>query len=494
MTIEPENQICVYIDPITPAPFVESIKKAMQQWEKAFESAGWKNVFRYSSEAKDAALTYRTILFRWGNAFNDVNFSMIANPVNGEILCARINVMDAMADELLGTYFLQCGWLDGRIRKDLHSLGVRQDVLTVQLASILAKVLGMKPNKAGNTVFTPDNIRSEKWLNKYGISASITSGMVFNYLAQPGDRVSVKNLFPRVSMYDYDAINYAYGNSDALPSMQAAFYAPEDKWDPYAQDGFLSNDILSASVKGIESVREIYPQLGEWMNQLPKDQNTWKSVSDFSLKALALYQTYLTQIMKLVGGRSIRPVIKGVNESPVIYVPRELQEKALQYLETEILTQRPEWVHSKEMQQTGTYDINHMMVGLAEKITQHFIDPKVITSLVAAESAYGENAFTAKELFAYVDRVIFENFDTRKAVTTYKQGIQVCFISDFAQTMAQNNISFGLGNESAGVLHAYFVELARKVKELSETHQDSLTRENYRVMLMRMNREYFDKQ
>ena len=86
--------------------------------------------------------------------------------------------------------------------------------------------------------------------------------MVFNYLAQPGDRVSVKNLFPRVSMYDYDAINYAYGNSDALPSMQAAFYAPEDKWDPYAQDGFLSNDILSASVKGIESVREIYPQLG----------------------------------------------------------------------------------------------------------------------------------------------------------------------------------------------------------------------------------------
>ena len=494
LTIEPENQICVYIDPITPAPFVESIKKAMQQWEKAFESAGWKNVFRYSSEAKDAALTYRTILFRWGNAFNDVNFSMIANPVNGEILCARINVMDAMADELLGTYFLQCGWLDGRIRKDLHSLGVRQDVLTVQLASILAKVLGMKPNKAGNTVFTPDNIRSEKWLNKYGISASITSGMVFNYLAQPGDRVSVKNLFPRVSMYDYDAINYAYGNSDALPSMQAAFYAPEDKWDPYAQDGFLSNDILSASVKGIESVREIYPQLGEWMNQLPKDQNTWKSVSDFSLKVLALYQTYLTQIVKLVGGRSIRPVIKGVNESPVIYVPRELQEKALQYLETEILTQRPEWVHSKEMQQTGTYDINHMMVGLAEKITQHFIDPKVITSLVAAESAYGENAFTAKELFAYVDRVIFENFDTRKAVTTYKQVIQACFISDFARTMAQNNISFGWGNESAGVLHAYFVELARKVKELSETHQDSLTRENYRVMLMRMNREYFDKQ
>lgn len=494
VAIEPENQIRVYIDPITPAPFAESVRNAMKQWERAFEYAGWKNVFRYSSDAKDASLTYRTILFRWGNAFSDINSSMVGNPLTGEILCARINVMDAMASELLGTYFLQCGLLDGRIRKDLYSLGVRQDVLTVQLASIFAEVLGMKPNKTGNTAFTPENIRSEKWLNRYGISASITSGMVFNYLAQPGDGVSTKNLLPKVSAYDYDAIRYAYGNSDALPSARAAFYAPEDKWDPYAQDGFLSDDILSASTLGIESIRKIYPRLGEWMKQLPKDQNTWKNVSDYSLKALALYQTYLTQMVKLVGGRSVRPVIKGVNEAAVTYVPRDQQEKALQYLETALFTRRPEWVHSKEVTQTGVYDIDHMMVGLAEKIAQHFIDPKVIASLVAAESTLGEKAFTAAELFAYIDRVIFEDFTPGKAVSPYKRGIQACFVSDFARAMAQNNISFGLTNESTGVLHAYFVEMARKVKELSETHQDPLSRENYRVMLMRMNREYFDKQ
>lgn len=60
--------------------------------------------------------------------------------------------------------------------------------------------------------------------------------------------------------------------------------------------------------------------------------------------------------------------------------------------------------------------------------------------------------------------------------------------------MAENNISFGLSNGGNGVYHVYFVDLARKVKDLSEKHQDPLTRSNYQMMLLRMNREYFDKQ
>ena len=76
IAIEPERQICVYIDPVTPAPFAESIKNGVKQWEKAFEAAGWKNVFRFSSDAKDASLSYRTILFRWGSAYNGIYSSV----------------------------------------------------------------------------------------------------------------------------------------------------------------------------------------------------------------------------------------------------------------------------------------------------------------------------------------------------------------------------------------------------------------------------------
>ena len=59
--------------------------------------------------------------------------------------------------------------------------------------------------------------------------------------------------------------------------------------------------------------------------------------------------------------------------------------------------------------------------------------------------------------------------------------------------MAKNNISFGLGRYGIDVLHAYFIKMAQEVKRLSETHQDPVTRENYRLILMKLNREYFDK-
>ena len=72
IAIEPERQICVYIDPVTPAPFAECIKNGVKQWGKAFEASGWKNVFGFSSYVKDASLTYRTILFRWGEVLTMV--------------------------------------------------------------------------------------------------------------------------------------------------------------------------------------------------------------------------------------------------------------------------------------------------------------------------------------------------------------------------------------------------------------------------------------
>ncbi len=491
--IEPDGQICIYIDPITPAPFVESIKQGLQQWEEAFKRAGWVNVFRISSAPENASLTYRTILFRWGNAFNGLNSSVITNPLTGEILAARVNVMDVVADELLETYFLQCGLSDSRIRKDMHSLDVRQDVLTAQVAAAFAEVLGMKPNKSGYMVFAPADLRSEKWLNEHGITASITSDIRFNYLVQQSDRVSAKNLFPKVSAYDYDAVKYAYGNSDKLPSVRDAFYTATDK-QSYTKDMTLSNDILESSLLGIRRIQEIYPRLGELVERLPEEQNTWNKVADLSLKSLALYQTYLTQIVNLVGGQTEFPIIKGVNEVPVVYTSKEQQQKALEYLEKVIFNGVEAWVYEPRWDKISQYDLDQMMVGLAEAVAKRFIDPKALASLVAAERTLGsENAFTLKDLFSYIDRVIFENFDTLKPVSAHKRNLQACFVSNWARMMADNNISFGLGNEAIGALHAYFIDTVKKIKALSESHEDSLTRENCGLMLMRVEREYFNK-
>lgn len=490
---ENEYPICVYIDPIIPAPFVESVKRGLRQWEEAFAEAGWTNVFRVSSSPEDASLAYRTILVRWGAAFNGLYSSVVVNPENGEILCARINLMDASADEMLGTYFLQCGLLDERIRKDLHSLAVRQDVLTAQFASAFAELLGMKPNRAGYTAFSPEALRSEKQLDKQGTTTSITSDLRFNYIARPDDNISVANLFPKVSTYDKEAIAYAYGNREKGPSLKAAFYQPKDP-QKYNPDTELSDDLFEAGLLAIENLKEVYPHLDKWIKRLPEEQRTWDAVADMSIKALALYQTYLTQMVNCVGGVVTCPIVKGENDIPVRYVSKERQEEVLAYLEKVIFNGAEQWIYEPGWEKVSTYDLDQLMVGLAAALSKRFIDEEAIAALIDGERVLGvENAFLATDLFAYVDRVIFENFDETKALSDFKRNLQLQFVSDFAKTMVQKNISFGLGNEAVNMLHVYFIDMAQKVKHLAETHQDPMTRENYRLLWMRLERDYFQK-
>ena len=490
---ENEYPSCVYIDPIIPAPFVESVKRGLRQWEEAFAEAGWTNVFRVSSSPEDASLAYRTILVRWGAAFNGLYSSVVVNPENGEILCARINLMDASADEMLGTYFLQCGLLDERIRKDLHSLAVRQDVLTAQFASAFAELLGMKPNRAGYTAFSPEALRSEKQLDKHGTTTSITSDLRFNYIARPDDNISVANLFPKVSLYDKEAIAYAYGSREKGPSLKAAFYQPKDP-QKYNPDTELSDDLFEAGLLAIENLKEVYPHLDKWIKRLPEEQRTWDAVADMSINALALYQTYLTQMVNCVGGVVTCPIVKGENDIPVRYVSKERQEEVLAYLEKVIFNGAERWIYEPGWEEVSTYDLDQLMVGLAAALSKRFIDEEAIAALIDGERVLGvENAFLATDLFAYVDRVIFENFDETKALSDFKRNLQLQFVSDFAKTMAQKNISFGLGNEAVNMLHVYFIDMAQKVKHLAETHQDPMTRENYRLLWMRLERDYFQK-
>lgn len=493
LSIRPEEQICIYVDPITPKPFVECIQKAVKQWECAFLKAGWKDVFRFSSDDSDASLSYRHILFRWGYSFSGIHSSKIYDPVSGEILAARINIVDAVADDQLSTYFLQCGDVDNRILSDIHSLDVRKDVFTAQIASAFGEVLGMKSNKSGYTVFGPEQLRSNSWLQQNGITASITGGVTFNFMARPQDGIAPANLFPRVSTYDWDAIRYAYGNGSAIPSLKSSFYTAEDKLSPYAQQGYLSNNILESAISGIDNIKKVYAELNNRINRLPADQNKWSTVSELTVKALVLYQSYLTQINSLVGGRVNHPIIKGVNEVSTTFVPRVQQVEALQYLENHIYNEAPQWVMRKDLKQATGYDFNDMMMGLAVVLYKHYIDKDVIQLLIDSENQLGNNAFTTKDLFAYLDRVIFENFNNTKAVPSYKQGLQLTFINYLASTMAKNNLSGGLSNEANTVLHNYFIETANKIITLSKTHTDEKTRASYALMVIRMNKEYFNK-
>lgn len=489
VAVEPIRPIHIYIDPVTPKPFVASIKNAVKQWEMAFEKAGWKNVFSYDT---DGAMDYRKILFRWGNAYGENSHSMVENPVTGEILCARINLMDESAKEMMPLYFFWCGLTDMRVQQGLENLEIRKEILTSQLAQQLGHVLGLKTNLPAATAFSCKQLRSQQWLSQWGPTASVMTGLNINYLVQPNDGITSSNLLSKVSIYDDEAIEYLYGKRMGVPSLKSTFYAESDANDPSSQASFLSNDILEASVLGIANLKNIYPQIPQMTSQWPNYENDWEGVTKIIQQAFSMYQFYVHQVATLVGGKSNREIIRGVNEVPVTYVSRAKQLAALAYIEKAVFDGTPEWFKNEEILRINPVNTERFSVIMATSILENLIKPEVISSLLDAEEELGDKAFTYHELLIYLDRVVFNDYNLSAKQSRYKLDIQAQFTTNLATLAAANNITAGL-NDTKSVILSYLLHTRNKVKEMQEKHSDPLVRANCSLMLLKMDREFFSK-
>ncbi len=485
------KKITVYIDSVTPPPFRQSILNALDQWEMAFKNAGYDKIFNITSDPKKSVLAYKTILFKWGSAYGNVLSTNISHPLTGEILCAKVNVTDATVYEMLQRYLLQCGMIDKRILKDIYDLSLRQDIMTALIASKLGKVLGMKENYAGYTAFSIEDLRSKKKLKKYGISASITPPLVFNYVARPGDKIEPSNLLPIVSIYDLEAINYAYGTRKSPPSLKSSYFTTK-KGDPYSQPLYLSNDLLKSAQLGIDNLKEIYPDLEKIIRQQPFPENKWENVGLFTAKLMILYSDYLKQVASLIGGKASRSVVQGYKDSPISFVSGDLQRKALVFMENEILTQPSTWWDYKDNLKSCGLSSESFLIQTSNDVLKMIITPDVLGSLVEAEDLKIQGAMTCEELFKYLDRVVFHDYRDATLLTPYQRSIQLNFVVALAETASKNNITIGL-SDSTNVLHAYLYRVTRKIDALRENANSNEQKEYYELMMLRLKRLYYNK-
>lgn len=493
-----QGPIKVYINPVTPKPFQQSIRKAFEEWVPALAAAGVKQPFVYTSDEADAAMAYHHLYVDWYGA-NEPTRSVVTDNMNGEILTARISLSDMGLDDRLLNYYVTSRNIDGRIAKDMQSLGVRQDMVQALMAGEIGKVLGLRQNDNGYYQFTPTQLRSKTWLQANGTTSSVTGTMTPDYLVQPGDGVPASSLFPKVSIYDREAIGYLYGKSVKTPSKEAGFFFQYDSKDYRTSwknpKNYLSNDLVEAARLGIGQVKRLYMAIPSDMKSLPDDQNTYDNQHVVILNTLGQYQTLLTNVTSVVGGRFTYPIQKGVNAMPHWYYPKSEQQRALAFIDKEILHGVPAWASGDEQtKQICGNNVNGMMRAVAVALYKALLDESKINNLISAEDELGSNAFTAKDLFAFIDKNLMCDYSSTDAVPKYVRLIQANVLPDLADKVFQADVSTAISNEGATMLHAWFVDLAKKVNELAASHPDKATRDNYKFIAMRLNRNYFDKQ
>lgn len=497
--VEPRKPIFIYLDQSIPKKFVNTVKNGILEWNKCFETAGFKNVLKIMSAAEgvNSWMAAGKVVVSWGGSADNASISMINDPRTGEIKTAKMSVSELLTDDLLPKYFVQCGAYDQRIRQSLYHQDVRNEILQFKVAQGMAEVLGMLPNLAGSAAYRPEQVSDPKWVAKHGFTSSITDNLGFNFLMIPGSSRDQVLFIPSVSSYDHFAVDWAYRQYEDKHTgdvffkegkiNQDYYYVSQDNNNPLTQSNDLSSELVSASEMGISKLQVFYPKLESITLKMKDD--TWDTYVLLATSFLTVYDQYVCSVLPNLGGKENLVVMKNYNNVPFKYTPKATQQKTFDFLDKYLFQGVPSWIKNETVQKINGSKTELIMLKTVTKVINDIVSTEMMNNLLAAENSGTQDAFGTKELFTNINHSIFKDFSTSSPTNTYTRAIQTKVVRNMIDVAAKNGTGKEL-NEISMVVNVYMESLIDHITRMSKVHQDPITREHYKLLKIQLDNEY----
>ena len=257
--VEPKKQIVFYIDPATPKKWAKYLKMGIEDWNVAFEAAGFKNAIAAKDWPNDTTMSMddaRYSVLRYLPSETENAYGpRIVDPRSGEIIEAHICWYHSVTNLLKKWYMTQCGPLDKRAQSMDFPDELMGQLIRFVSSHEVGHSLGLRHNMIASQATPVEKLRDKAWVEKNGHTASIMDYARFNYVAQPEDKIGEKGLFPRINDYDKWAIRWGYQ------------YRPEFK------DAWQEKKVLYAeTTKVLEGNRRLWWSGDEGKSQDPRSQ------------------------------------------------------------------------------------------------------------------------------------------------------------------------------------------------------------------------------
>ena len=414
--VEPKKPIVFYIDPATPKKWAKFLKLGIEDWQKAFEEAGFKNAI----VAKDWPENDSTM------SIDDARFSVlrylpsetenaygprIVDPRSGEIIEAHICWYHNVMNLVKKWYMVQCGPLDKRAQKMEFSDELMGQLIRFVSSHEVGHSLGLRHNMIASQATPVEKLRDKAWVEKYGHTASIMDYARFNYVAQPEDNISEKGLFPRINDYDKWAIKWGYQYRPEFkdPAKEKKVLRAEVTkmltgnrrlwWsgdegkgtDPRSQSEDLGDNQMRANDYGLKNLQRVMAHIEEWTAQSDGQYDDL----DFIHRAVrAQYQRYVNHVQKYLFSKYVNNV---PGEKPYDIVPRELQREAIDWLARNVL-EAPLWLYPKNVVGKLGVDYADEIRNRQQTIIAMMLSPNAIMNLQSSQYA-SEKAYSVDEYF-----------------------------------------------------------------------------------------------
>ena len=508
--VEPVKPIVYYIDPATPVKWRPFLKQGVNDWNVAFEAAGFKNAIMAKdppSEEEDPNwspedIRYSVIRY----VSTDIQNAMgphVHDPRTGEILESDIIWYHNVMNLLRNWFFVQTAAINPEARSPKFKDEIMGRLIRFVSAHEVGHTLGLPHNMGSSVAYPVDSLRSPTFTKKMGTAPSIMDYARFNYVAQPED--GDVGLMPDVGPYDKWSIEFGYRLFPELTSPDAERptlnnmikekagdpiyrfgrqrFSPTD---PTAQTEDIGDNSMRASELGLLNLKRIVPNLIEWTSEETKD---FAELRELYNNVFGQYRRYIGHVVANVGG--VYEFNKTSDENDVIYthVEKAKQKDAINFLNQHVFD-TPSWLIDTDIlgriEETG---ITERIRGLQDRTLAQLMNPDRLNRMIENAAVNNGSAYSINEMFDDLIASIYSEAGTDSSVSLYRRNLQRTFIEGLERTLEM---------ESNRYEHTDMKAIARgKLKELKQMlsnaqSNDDISRYHYDDLVDRIE-EIFEK-
>lgn len=458
--VEPVKPIVYYLDPGTPENLQKYIKQGIEDWQKPFETAGFKNAII----AKDAPtpeedpefspedIRYSVVRYVASTTRNAVGPS-VSDPRSGEIIESDIIWYHNHLRSYRNRYLLETGAANPSARTLDTPDEEIGEMMRMVIAHEVGHALGFPHNMAASYAYPVDSLRSGSFTQKNGIAASIMDYARYNYVAQPGDE-NIR-FIRQMGPYDHYAVNWGYR---WLPNIQE----PEDEkatlnqwilekaddpkfkygrqssyFDPQSQTECIGDDPIKASTYGIKNLKYVMTQLPSWTSD---QTNDYDDLEELYGELLGVFNRYVRHVARNVGG--VYENIKTPEQEGTVYtaLSAEEQRKSMEWLHKNIF-ETPEWLLDTSVLQ----NIDH--TAYFEKVRRvqasqlnQLMGLETLGRLINSETTQDDN-YSAYEMLSDLRKGLWSEAYRSRNVELYRRNLQNTYLDYMADLLTDNDAS-----------------------------------------------------
>ena len=457
--VEPKKPIVYYLDPATPEKWRKYLKDGIEDWNVAFEAAGFKNavIVKYPPSKEEDPdwspedVRYSTVRYLASPSLN-ANGPHVSDPRSGEIIESDINWYHNVMKLLRNWYFVQTAAVNPEARGVEFKNEVMGELIRFVSSHEFGHTIGLPHNMGSSSAYPVDSLRSASFTKKYGTAPSIMDYARFNYVAQPGDEgVALMPSdwdTPNVGIYDIYSVKWGYKpifdvSEDEEKEILRSWirekeddlmfrFGPSGGIDPSSQTEDLGDNAVKASEYGIANLKRIMPKLMEWTTE---DGETYEELEYMYNQVLGQFRRYMGHVATNIGG--VYQYYKTADQDGAVYthVSKDHQKACVDFLNRNLF-QTPYWMIEKDILNKIEFaGMTNRIRSVQSSYLNSVLDFAKMARMIENEALNGSNAYTLQEMMNDLKNGIWFELKNNSNIDVYRRNLQRTYINRLAYIM-----------------------------------------------------------